>query len=174
MKNKKNTMTVAILALIFLLGVGYAVISSVNLTITGSAGAQSESINVSFNGTTAVSNSSKVQASSTAGTLGANITVSDLTLNETVTATYTVVNKETDVAAVLDNTSITNNKSTYFEVITSINQTAGSICPDNGTATVTVSVKMIKTPVTTADSTANITLNYTATPVDVSTTNCQQ
>ncbi len=172
MKHKKNAMTVAILALIFLLGVGYAVVSSVNLTITGSAGAQSEDIDVSFNGTTTVSNASKVQASATAGTLGANIAVSDLTLNETVTATYTVVNKETDVAATLANTSITNNKSTYFEVTTSINPTTGTICPNNGTATVTVSVKMIKTPVASADSTANITLNYSATPVDVSTTTC--
>ena len=172
MKHKKNAMTVAILALIFLLGVGYAVVSSVNLTITGSAGAQTEDIDVSFNGTVTKSNSSKVEASATANTLAANIRVSDLTLNETVTATYTIVNKETDVAAALANTSITNNKSNYFEVTTSIDPTTGTICPNNGTATVTVSVKMIKTPVAAADSTANITLNYSATPVNVSTTTC--
>lgn len=172
MKNKKNAMTVAILAIIFLLGVGYAVVSSVSLTITGSAGAQTENIDVSFNGTVTKSSSSKVEASATADTLTANIIVSDLTLNETVTATYTVVNKETDVAASLANTSITNNKSNYFEVTTSIDPTTGTICPNNGTATVTVSVKMIKTPVSADDSTANITLSYSATPVDVSTTTC--
>ncbi len=51
---KKNFKMFLILGLVLFLSVGYAVINSVTLTITGSAGAGSEEINTFFTGETDV------------------------------------------------------------------------------------------------------------------------
>ena len=81
------------------MSVGYAVVSSVSLSITGTVAAGSTDLKVSFNGTKTVSNTTKGSATVTAGSKTATFTASNLTLNESITYTYTVQNTETDVAA---------------------------------------------------------------------------
>lgn len=164
MKNKKSLLSFCLLALVLILGVGYAVVSSVNLTISGTAKVQSSNLKVSFNGTTEVSNAEKVTATATNKSLSANIAVKDLTLGESVTATYTIQNEETDVNAEVIKASIVNDKTDYFEVTTDVDSSAKTITA-GGTTTVTVTVKLAKTPVLETDSTANITVNLTASPV---------
>lgn len=164
MKNRKSLLSFGLLALVLILGVGYAVVSSVNLDISGTAKVKESNLKVSFNGVTTVSSADKVTATATDGSLSATIAVTDLTLNESVTATYTIKNEETDVDASVIKASIENNKPDYFEVTTDVDSTPKTITAGS-TTTVTITVKLIKTPVATDDSTANITVNLTASPV---------
>lgn len=163
MKKQKSLLVLGLLVLVLVLGVGYAVVSSVDLTISGTANVKGANLKVSFNGTTEVSNEDKVTATATDGSLTADIQVKDLELNKPVTATYTIKNEETDVNASVVEAAITNDKSDFFEVTTDM-KTAKTITA-GGTDTVTVTVKLVKTPVTDADSTAKISVKLTATPV---------
>lgn len=164
MKNKKSLLSLGLLALVLVLGVGYAVVSSVTLDISGTAKIKDSNLAVSFNGVTSVSDDAKVTATATDGALSATIAVKDLVLNETVTATYTIKNTENDVNAEVIKASIENDKSNYFTVTTDVDSAAKTI-DAGGTNTVTVTVKLAKTPVSIDDSTATIKVNLTASPV---------
>lgn len=164
MKSKKSLLGLGLLVLVLVLGVGYALVSSVTLDISGTAKVKASDLKVYFNGVTTVSSDEKVTASSTDDSLNATIAVRDLTLNETVTATYTIKNAETDVNAEVIKASIENDKATFFQVTTDVDAAAKTITA-GGTTTVTVTVKLIKTPVADSDSTANIKVNLTASPV---------
>ena len=164
MNRKKTLYGLGLLALILVLGVGYAAVSEVTLNIDGSATVASEALKVSFNGVTDTEDDGKVIASSTDNSLNASIQVTNLTLNEAVSATYTIKNQETDVDANVIKKQISNDKSEFFEVTTSVDDSAETITA-GGTGTVTVTVRLIKTPIETSDSTANIQIDLTASPV---------
>lgn len=164
MKNKKKFYVVGLLVFVLVLGIGYAAVSTVGLNIDGTASVKSENLKVSFNGVTEVSDEEKVVANSTDNSLDATISVSDLTLNEIVTATYTIKNEETDVNANITKKTITNDKEEFFEVTTSVDESPTTV-DANGTAKVTVTVKLIKTPIEAGDSTANIQIDLDANPV---------
>ena len=164
MNRKKTLYGLGLLALILVLGVGYAAVSEVALNIDGSATVASEALKVSFNGVTDTEDDGKVVASSTDNSLNASIQVTSLTLNEEVSATYTIKNQETDVDANVIKKQISNDKPEFFEVTTSVDDSAETITA-GGTGTVTVTVRLIKTPIETSDSTANIQIDLTASPV---------
>ena len=164
MNRKKTLYGLGLLALILVLGVGYAAVSEVTLNIDGSATVASEALKVSFNGVTDTEDDDKVVASSTDNSLNASIQVTSLTLNEAVSATYTIKNQETDVDANVIKKQISNDKPEFFEVTTSVDDSAETITA-GGTGTVTVTVRLIKTPIETTDSTANIQIDLTASPV---------
>ena len=164
MNRKKTLYGLGLLALILVLGVGYAAVSEVTLNIDGSATVASEALKVSFNGVTDTEDDDKVVASSTDNSLNASIQVTNLTLNEAVSATYTIKNQETDVDANVIKKQISNDKSEFFEVTTSVDDSAETITA-GGTGTVTVTVRLIKTPIEISDSTANIQIDLTASPV---------
>ena len=164
MNRKKTLYGLGLLALILVLGVGYAAVSEVTLNIDGSATVASEALKVSFNGVTDTEDDDKVVASSTDNSLNASIQVTSLTLNEEVSATYTIKNQETDVDANVIKKQISNDKPEFFEVTTSVDDSAEKITA-GGTGTVTVTVRLIKTPIETSDSTANIQIDLTASPV---------
>lgn len=163
MRSKKSYKMLIIFGLILCLGIGYAVVNSVTLTISGSAGAGSKTMDVSFNGTKTISNTTKGSATVTAGSTTATFTVSNMTLNETITFTYTVQNKENDVAA--DVTLSASGSNNYFTVTATPSSTTiqpGSI------SVVTVVVKMIKTPINSSDSSTSFTVNINAVPTEPS------
>lgn len=164
MRNKKSLLSICLFALVLILGVGYAVVNYVDVSISGTAGAKTQPIKVSFSKVKTVSSSDKVSATATSGTLSGTISVSELTLNETVSATYTIQNTETDVDATVVQQAISNSNSEYFQVTTDA-ATAKTVSK-GGTVDVTVSVKLIKTPVKEADNSASITVTFRATPVD--------
>lgn len=164
MNRKKTLYGLGLLALILVLGVGYAAVSEVTLNIDGSATVANEALKVSFNGVTDTEDDGKVVASSTDNSLNASIQVTSLTLNEEVSATYTIKNQETDVDANVIKKQISNDKPEFFEVTTSVDDSAETITA-GGTGTVTVTVRLIKTPIETDDSTANIQIDLTASPV---------
>lgn len=161
MRSKKSYKMLIIFGLILCLGIGYAVVNSVTLTISGSAGAGSKTMDVSFNGTKTISNTTKGSATVTAGSTTATFTVSNMTLNETITFTYTVQNKENDVAA--DVTLSASGSNNYFTVTAS--PTSTTIQPGSNSV-VTVVVKMIKTPINSSDSSTSFTVNINAVPTE--------
>ena len=109
MNNKKSFLILALL--VFFLGIGYAVVSSVGLEIGGTANVENADLKVAFNGDTEVSNEQKVTATAVDDSLSATILVKDLQLNEVVTATYYIKNKESDVKASVIVSDIENDKS---------------------------------------------------------------
>jgi hypothetical protein len=172
------------------LSIGYAVVSSVNLTISGSASGESRELKVYFDGAVDVSNSSKVTASASGKTGTAS--VSNLTLNETVTIKYLINNDEIDVDAsvnvsysvptsyfdikVTEGSSSDLAMSTFNTVDDEYQIQPVAVWAQNTNFTinakskkwVVVTVKLIKTPITEADSTFNFTIDLGATPVNVS------
>ena len=104
-----------IFVFILLLGVGYAVVSSVGLSISGSSSVADETLDVVFTGEYSVSNSSIGSATVVADSRSASFEVADIKLNQSVTFYYTIKNKETDIAA---NVSITSTGSNDYYSIT--------------------------------------------------------
>ena len=163
MKNRKKMITTALIVLVLLLGVGYATVSSVNLNINGSAKAGSKELQVFYDGTNSGTSAKVTAISSPANTRAATFTVENMTLNETVTMTFEVKNYETDVNATLAAPSVTQNTNEdYFQVTTSCDKTTLNA---GDTATITVNVKLIKTPVTDEAGSTTVTVAMAASPV---------
>ncbi len=166
MKNKKHLYGLIIFVMVLVLGVGYAVVSSVDLTITGTAGTETKNLDVVISAASPNDTSADVYGTVTnpAG-LTATIHVANMqAVGETQTVTYTITNNETDVAASILKKTITVDKSEFFSVTTSVDSNP-VVAQANGTATVTVTVTLIKMPIEAADSTANITVTLTASAV---------
>ena len=163
MKNRKKMITTALIVLVLLLGVGYATVSSVSLNINGTAKAESKELQVFYDGTNSGTSAKVTAISSPANTRAATFTVENMTLNETVTMTFEVKNYETDVNATLAAPNVTENtKSEYFQVTTSCDKTTLNA---GDTATITVNVKLIKTPVTDEAGSTTVTVAMAASPV---------
>ena len=163
MKNRKKMITTALIVLVLLLGVGYATVSSVNLNINGSAKAGSKELQVFYDGTNSGTSDKVTAISSPVNTRAATFTVENMTLNETVTMTFEVKNYETDVNATLAAPSVTQNTNEeYFQVTTSCDKTTLNA---GDTATITVNVKLIKTPVTDEAGSTTVTVAMAASPV---------
>lgn len=165
MRRRRSYNFILVLGLVLFLSVGYAVVNSVSLTITGSSSAVTSNLGVYFNGDTYVSNSSKVTASATNGSTSASISVNNLTLNESVTATYTVYNSEIDVGANVKVSDISFTNSEYFSVTT--DAASGKSLGPSSTNTITVTVTMVQTPITSSNSTSNITISIDAVPTNM-------
>lgn len=168
MKNKKSLLSLGILVLVLVLGVGYAVVSAVDLTFGGTATVKSADLAVDIcsasDVSTVTTNGAKVVHTLTAHSDKASFEISEMVLNEEVTITYVVKNHETDVAAKLtEDTALTNSNTEYFQASYSISNP--NIAAD-GETTVVVKVKLIKTPVVEADGTAKIDFVLNAAPVN--------
>ena len=175
MKSRKKLIALIVIVAVLVLGIGYAVVSSINLTISGTAAMKSVDLNVGFNGTvsndvthaTGATATGSNSGTSSVGVKTATISVSDLAqVGDYATVTYTVQNYETYVDATVYVSNITNNKNTFFEVTTDATGASAkkSVAKNNGTTTVTVTVKLIARPTTPADNTAAIEVELTADP----------
>ena len=163
MKNRKKMITTALIVLVLLLGVGYATVSSVNLNINGTANAESKELQVFYDGVNSGTSDKVTAISSPDKERTATFTVENMTLNETVTMTFEVKNYETDVNATLAAPSVTQNTNEeYFQVTTSCDKTTLNA---GGTATITVNVKLIKTPVTEEAGSTKVTVGMAASPI---------
>ena len=163
MKNRKKMITTALIVLVLLLGVGYATVSSVSLNINGTSKAETKELQVFYDGTNSGTSDKVTAISSPVNTRAATFTVENMTLNETVTMTFEVKNYETDVNATLAAPSVTQNTNEeYFQVTTSCDKTTLNA---GDTATITVNVKLIKTPVTDEAGSTTVTVAMSASPV---------
>lgn len=164
MKNNKSLLSFGIIALVLFLGVGYAVVNTTNLTIGGTASVKDSQMNVNFTKAEA-DNTGKVTAT-ISDDLNATLTVKNLeTVGEKVTATYTIKNNDTSLAAMITEKNITVTPNGYFTVTTDLG-TSGKELVKEGELEVTVTVELAKMPVSSDNSSANITVNLTATPVE--------
>lgn len=164
MKNKRSLLIFGLIALMLVLGVGYAAVTGVDLTIAGTASVEDSTLKVSFK---SVSDDSDADTTVTNtvkdGDLADTFTISNMTLNETVTLTYTVQNQEADVAAVLsEKTALTNSNPEHFEATYRIIDP--NVAANGGTTTVEVTVKLTKTPVVEEDNEAEFELVLAAAP----------
>ena len=163
MKNRKKMITTALIVLVLLLGVGYATVSSVSLNINGTAKAGSKELQVFYDGVNSGTSDKVTAISSPARTRGATFTVENMTLGEIVTMTFEVKNYETDVNATLAAPNVTQNTNgDYFQVTTSCDKTTLNA---GDTATITVNVKLIKTPVSEEACSTTVTVEMAASPV---------
>ncbi|MGN1322815.1 MAG: hypothetical protein ACI4VT_02295 [Bacilli bacterium] len=163
MKNRKKMITTALIVLVLLLGVGYATVSSVSLNINGTSKAETKELQVFYDGTNSGTSAKVTAISSPANTRTATFTVENMTLNETVTMTFEVKNYEKDVNATLAAPNVTENtKPEYFQVTTSCDKTTLNA---GDTATITVNVKLIKTPVSEEAGSTTVTVEMAASPV---------
>lgn len=163
MKNRKKMITTALIVLVLLLGVGYATVSSVSLNINGTSKAETKELQVFYDGTNSGTSAKVTAISSPAKAREATFTVENMTLEETVTMTFEVKNYEKDVNATLAAPSVTENtKSEYFQVTTSCDKTTLNA---GETATITVNVKLIKTPVSEEAGSTTVTVEMAASPV---------
>lgn len=163
MKNRKKMITTALIVLVLLLGVGYATVSSVNLNINGNAKAETKELQVFYDGVNSGPSAKVTTISSPDKERTATFTVENMTLDETVTMTFEVKNYETDVNATLAAPSVTQNTNRdYFQVTTSCDKTTLNA---GDTATITVNVKLIKTPVTEEAGSTTVTVEMAASPV---------
>lgn len=174
MKSKKGLIGLIILVAVLVLGVGYAVVSNVTLTISGEASMKDVELNVGFNGTVTpdVTNAAGATATgsnagtSTTGVKIATINVSNLAkVGDYAEVTYEVQNYETDVDANVYVSNIANDKSDYFEVTTDAgSDSKKAVAKNNGTNTIKVTVKLKARPTTAADNKATITITLTGEP----------
>ncbi len=175
MKSKKGMIGLIVIVAVLVLGIGYAAVSSITLNITGNATMKAVDLNVGFNGTVSGDISHATGATATGSNAGtsstgvttATISVSDLAaVGDYAVVTYTVQNYETDTDAYVYVSNIQNDKSSFFEVTTDATGVGSkkSVAKNDGTNTISVTVKLIARPTSSNDNTANITITLTADP----------
>lgn len=162
MKNQRTVGILLILVIISLLGVGYAM-NTKSLFIKGTAAATADDANfiVRFKQGIEPTVTGGAEATITDDT-NATIKVEGLTkVGDTATATYKIENKSNAIDSNVT-AKVTNDNDTFFEVTTSIDNGGTALASDAETE-VTVTVKLVKTPI--EDKTANVTVELIATPV---------
>lgn len=166
MKKKKSLLSLGILALVLVLGVGYAVVSNVGLTFNGTATVADADLNVSITDVEDAKTGAAVITHSwkASGEKADTFEITQMSLNETVTIKYTVTNNETDVTANLaEDTPLTNSNTDHFTATYSIPEAGKELDPGESTI-VTVTVTLKATPTTQAESSAEIGFALEASP----------
>lgn len=169
MRRRKSYNIIILFALTFFLSVGYAVVNSVSLSVTGSASAGTTEINTFFTGETITTKTSSatVTPTVTSGSKSASLTIENMSLNETVKVEYQIANEEKDIGALVTVDSITNSNPTYYDVTASIKY-AAVMCESSSTSedynTLILTVKLKKTPINASDEKTNIGVSINATP----------
>ena len=166
---KKRTGIIGILIAILVLGIGYAAVSYVTLTIEGTGAITSTQSNfvVVYTGVSLASKSSNdiTTTQSASGTTG-SFTVTGMTKKgDYAEFTYTIENQSEGLSAVLGNPVIASGyNSEYFTVTSTTNSpTTLTSTGATNTTTQTVRIEAAKTP--TADQTSNtVTITLQADP----------
>ena len=170
---KKRTGIIAIIIAILVLGIGYAAISNVTLTVNSSSATVSPSQSnfvVKYDAANTFTYTGNPAGSTV--TLGrtndttATFTITGLTKQgDSVTITYPIINESPTLAASLAVPTFVNDNTTYFSVTPSAPSSATQIAANGGTTNLVFTVSVIKTPVA-DDQTANITAQIVASPVE--------
>lgn len=168
MKQPKTFLLLSVVVAVLLLGIAYAAISSVTFNVTGNATATADQGNFKVVFTEAKVNKVKGAADGTAtietSAKDAKVTLDGFTtLGDKVEVVLTIANTSDDIFALLSLTKaeLTGNDKGYFYMS---NPTFSSnyIAPVDGTATLTFTVELVKTPM--EDLTANIDISFVAAP----------
>lgn len=162
MKNRKVLIGIVLLIVVLALGIGYAAITdSLKITGTATATAKQENFKVVFTGVTSEV-SDGVTTTVTNGATTATMDVTGLTTTgDTKTATFNIKNNSAELKALVDvaTKSITNPG--FFTIDAEVANPTTALAP-NGETTVTVTVKLIKTPIEAVTGTINVELGAEA------------
>lgn len=172
MSKQKKLLIAIILLIVVLMGIGYAALTAQTLTINGTAKlkANEDNFKVYFTGAN-TDKSANTEVTVTAQSQEATVTFSELdTKGETEYAILEIENASTDVSA--ESVEVTLSDGSNTNVLKSeaimCDQTGATITDTSlasgAKAYVKVSVELLKTPTTTADTT--ITATITATPAE--------
>ena len=183
MKQKRTFVTLLLIIALLCLGIAYAAISGVNLTVTGnvSATAADGYVKVQFTEAKTTVEPAVGNAEANLGTADettglvttATFNVSGLTTEgQTATFTYTIENGSSDMAATLANPTISWDAkgAEWFDV--DMELSTNDLTESDGdanSATLTLTVTLLKTPVSTNDETASTdtaTITIVAEPVE--------
>ena len=168
MKQKKTFLTLLLIIAILCLGIAYAVITGIPLTISGTASATASDENFEVKFTHAQEGEDKKIASQTIeAEITAQITDEDTatiscsgltTKGDYLTAVYTIENASPELTAYLTAETVCDNDA--FIVTTDWEE--ASIPATEGTDTKTITVKIELKETVAADTSANVTVNLTA------------
>jgi hypothetical protein len=173
MKNRKSLFALAIVALVLVLGVGYAVVSSQTLKIeNATASAGDTTLKVVYDGVNSGVTGKVTAITSADDSTTATFKIENMVLNETVAAEFEIKNKESDVNASIAVPTVTNSKSAYFDVKVYYQESSGSYAEwttahtlnAQATAKVKVEVTLKATPINAGDDETTITVTYVASP----------
>lgn len=172
--NRKSFKLIIILGLVLFLSVGYAVVNSVTLTVSGSASAMTTTLKTEFTGNIYISNTTKASVSFI-DSHTAKVTVSDLELNESIEIELEVINNEQDIFAGYSISDfVTSDINEEYFIITpgfgkGITGTSQSyepldefIAAPGQKVTGKAVIKLIKTPIKEEDSKIEFTITTTA------------
>lgn len=163
MKNKNLIIALIVVAAIVILGVAYAAINNITLNINGTAAAIPSDANFKVKFTGTPTKGAHVTEATITDDKNATMTVSGLTAKgDSATATFTVTNASPDLSAKIAVAAASITDTEYFKVTATPSTTAA--ITTGKTATVTVKVELIKTPISTSPS-GKITVSLTASPV---------
>lgn len=175
MKQKTTFVTIVLVIALLCLGIAYAVISGVNLKITGQvvATAAEGNVKVKFTKVEKGADSKGTVTTSVGDGLTATFDVSGLTTQgDTATMIYTIENQSTDIAATLTKNEPTWTNTDWYNVTCTLSGTdlaKNSADTTADTQTATVTVTLLKTPVTEADANAakdtTVSITINAAPV---------
>lgn len=161
MKKRRSLITILMVCLISLIGIGYAAITS-SLTINGTSNATPSDSNFSvvFDTTeddtvTNCTISNLTETSATVTVDGSKLT----TTGDTATATLTINNDSTELGANLV-ANVTQGSTSFFTVTANLTQ---SSIAANGTTTVVVTIQLVKTPTENVTDSFTVTITATAT-----------
>lgn len=163
MKNRKKFIGIVLLIVVLALGIAYAA-TTIGLNITGSATANFGANNhkVSFTGETSKSGDGTIEATATEGSTNATFNVSGLTTTgETATATFKVLNSSAELESAIKVDAESIEKPEYFKITTSIPED-GKVLSPNEKTDVTVTIELLKSPVSDVTGTINVNLTATA------------
>ena len=163
MTNKKVFLSLGLFAVILVLGVGYAVVNEVGLALTGNVTANEESLSIYFVDVDNLVVPDEVVVQHTIRPIGVTtdeFMIFDMEYNDEIVMKYYIRNDETDIAADITATNVSGSNK-YYTIDCVVNNPTISA---GQTGTVTVTVKMIKTPIKSEDSFASFKINLNATP----------
>lgn len=175
MRNKKSLLSLGILALVLVLGVGYAAISEQVLNITGTAESDDRTIEVHFKEVTDSESSYLTIEANGEITDETNATITVTGLSEegdNASVTYSIANEDVNLEANVTPEVVSvlseqgEDLSAYYQVTFEnapvvIGKSAGT---NPGMEEITVRVTLTKVPITEDESKANNVIKITATP----------
>jgi len=177
-RKRKGLIALAIVAMVAILGVGYAAITGVPFTIKGNASAEGDqsAFNVhfsavEFDGAEIKTAADKITHNETQDDAhSGTFSISGLATKGDVAAfTYTVNNDSSDLTAVIPKDSIivsslTGDAATYFTVAVESENPEGDVTiAPGGNTTITVTVTLNKTPIEKVN-TGDLTVTFAANP----------
>ena len=164
MKNPKVFLLLSVVVATLVLGIAYAAIQNVTLTVSGTTTVTADQANfqIKFTGnpTYAVTGHGAAKLNITGDTT-AKMDVSNMTtVGDKVISNFTVINESADLIAYLS-TSATHTNTEYFNVTTTLGTT--ELAPKDTTTTLQVIVELIKTPIENQGTT--IAVEFVASPI---------